>query len=472
MEEIDIVLDPVVGQLSDENYTQSFDLYRFWFDIGQTYYQLSPDKIFDDIWNNRAKGSTMDFSTGNLIYSTAHLILRFASDAEADHLLGPCSSGLRSRLCARSLQEFFSNNLRGTRRSSCSTGSYYDFYTDANIIAHWANLGYVEEAAIRNHILQSLISQPGLHDHQAYALIILFKLAGPTFEAYADPSVVDRCFERLKNHRLYDRERGRSGSVWEELERNKQVCVSRMVKDGHCSKASFQEVIDLRERGWEGLPPPPVFTARGSGQVGVNHNDPTVTPVVISLGLLNRDLEPQIIRPLPLEPQASQIPQTPPLEQVAAPEIDTVPASPATAATRSPSISIASLSDFTIADVSDDEPPVDSTTTDASDDDNPTAVLPHKTFYLEDGNVEVLCGNTLFRVTASTLSFHSPALRQMLAPTNLVTAESPNGCPRILSSDTAKDFTTLLKVVYLPEFVVLRAGCQVILLTVDLPQIP
>ena len=55
--------------------------------------------------------------------------------------------------------------------------------------------------------------------------------------------------------------------------------------------------------------------------------------------------------------------------------------------TQSPSISIASLSDFTIADTSDDESPTD-----------PTAVTPHDTFYLEDGNVEVLCGNTLFRV--------------------------------------------------------------------------
>ena len=45
---------------------------------------------------------------------------------------------------------------------------------------------------------QSLISQPALWDHQADALIILFKLAGATFEAYADPSVVDRCFELLK----------------------------------------------------------------------------------------------------------------------------------------------------------------------------------------------------------------------------------------------------------------------------------
>ena len=43
----------------------------------------------------------------------------------------------------------------------------------------------------------------------------------------------------------------------------------------------------------------------------------------------------------------------------------------------------------------------------------------------------------------------------MLAKSNLVTTESPNGCPRILSSDTAMDFATLLKVIYLPMYVTL-----------------
>jgi len=62
----------------------------------------------------------------------------------------------------------------------------------------------VEEDAIRNHIIQSLIAHPTLYDHQADALIILFKLAGATFEAYVDPSVVDRCFNLLKDHNYRD----------------------------------------------------------------------------------------------------------------------------------------------------------------------------------------------------------------------------------------------------------------------------
>jgi len=216
----------------------------------------------------------------------------------------------------------------------------------------------------------------------------------------------------------------------------------------------FQEVVALRERGWKGLPPPPVFTSGKLKPTGANQKDPTATPVATSLGLPNRDLESQIL-------QAS--------EPVTVPEMDTTPASPVTPGTQSPSISIATLSDFTTADVSDDEPPIIyPAIADTSDEipTDPTAVAPHETFYLEDGNVEVLCGNALFRVHTTILSFHSPALRRMFAPTKLAAAESPDGCPRILSSDTPKDFATLLKMIYFPGFVALFARGRIIPLTV------
>ena len=180
---------------------------------------------------------------------------------------------------------------------------------------------------------------------------------------------------------------------------------------------------------------------------GGNHIDSASTPVATSLGLPGRDPEPLIPTPLPLEPVTTPVPET-------------IPEFSPTLATQSPSISIVTLSDFTTADTTDDDFPVDPTATDTSDDElpiDPTAVAQHETFYLEDGNVEVLCGNTLFRVHTTILSFHSPTLRRMLAQTNLVTAESPNGCPRILSSDTAKDFATLLKMIYFPGVAALPA---------------
>jgi len=190
--------------------------------------------------------------------------------------------------------------------------------------------------------------------------------------------------------------------------------------------SGLQELVALRERGWEGLPPPPVFTIGKPKPASANQKDPGATPVVTSLGFPDSDVEPQIPQPPPLEPVATTL------------ETDTIPGSPVL---HSPSISITSLSDFVVANTSDDESPID-----------PTAITPHDTFYLEDGNTEVLCGNTLFRVHAGALLFHSPVLSQMFTKSNLVTAESPNGCPRILSSDTAMDFATLLKVIYLPAY--------------------
>jgi len=440
----------VVGELSDKNYSQSLDFYRFWLGSGQTHTEVPSDQIFDAIWRNRATGNSIDSNSGKLIHSAAPLILRFASDVESDRILSPYNAGLQSRLSAGSLREFSDNNLMIARYGRDTVDA---FYADANIVAHWANLGYVEENSIRHHILQSLISHTQLYDHQADALVILFKLAGATFEAYADPSVVGRCFELLTGHDYnlpypgtysYQSCNDNFLRVRRELV---QVCTPRTMKHVHRAKESFQEVVTLRERGWEGLPPPPVFTSRQKKPVSANQKDPAATPVATSLGLPNRDLEPQILQVSPPEP-------------VTAPETDTIPASPVTPATQSPSISISTLSDFTIADISDDESPTGHTLAGTSDDEplvDPTAVVPHETFYLDDGNVEVLCGSTLFRVTASILSFHSPTLRRMFAQTNLTTAESPNGCPRILSSDTAKDFATLLKMIYLPGFVVLPA---------------
>jgi len=201
MEDIGTALESVVGNLSDQNYTVSLEFYRFWIGIGQAYHNISPDLIFDTIWKNRTTKS-IDPKNAKLIHPTAHLILRLASDLESDHILAPYSSGLQKRLSTWALRGFFADNLKAVR-SEC--GSEDRFHAEVNFVAHLVNLGYVEEVAIRDHILQSLISYPKLHDHQADALIILFKLAGANFGAYADPLVVDRCLELLRTHNFSPR---------------------------------------------------------------------------------------------------------------------------------------------------------------------------------------------------------------------------------------------------------------------------
>ena len=194
------------------------------------------------------------------------------------------------------------------------------------------------------------------------------------------------------------------------------------------TKAKFQEVTQLRECGWEGLPPPPEPKTRGPTPTTNVQQDSSATPVVTSLGLPEGDPQPDVLHP---SSPAS----------ITALETDAVPAS---SITRSPSISVSSLSDFTIADTPDDESPI-----------GPTAITPHDTFYFEDGDAEVLCGNTLFRVHIDTLSSYSAALHRMFGQASPTSVDLPNGCPRILSSDTPKDFATLLKMIYIPGYVTL-----------------
>ena len=255
MGDIQAVLCSAVQDLfSDENYEQSFAFYRFWFDIAQTYFKVPSNQIFDALWSERERGCLEDYTPSRqdnsvfggdrggvgrgrggfyshlspsrpsplpppplkLIHPNAHLILRISSDVESDNILATHNSGLQNRLCAKILTKFFEGNLTVVWQNRTGSEDWVAryrvpqlFYAHANLIAHWANLGYVQEAAIHSHILQSLISHPKLHDHQADALIILFKLAGATFEAHVDPSVVDRCFELLRGHYSRDSERGK-----------------------------------------------------------------------------------------------------------------------------------------------------------------------------------------------------------------------------------------------------------------------
>ena len=212
-------LGSVVSKLSDQNYEQSLASYRLWFGIGRTYFRIPSDKIFEAIWDNRGC-SEVEPEKGKFFHPTAQLILCFASDVESDPTLGPYSAGLRRRLFTEILRNFFEINVAYMNHKDLSDeieergrkdGVYYhvggaaneqrrQFAVDSNLIARWANSGCLEEVEIRDHILQSLISHHKLYDHQADAIIILFKIAGATFGAYADPSAVDRCFELLEGH--------------------------------------------------------------------------------------------------------------------------------------------------------------------------------------------------------------------------------------------------------------------------------
>lgn len=217
--DIENALSSVVDNITDQNYNQSLACFRFWIKTGQTYCQPVLDDPLEPGYSRTLSDHILDAISGRegtpiapgrntrgalpLVHPIAHLILRLARDIESDHLLAPHDEGFRSRLSARVLMEFFKNNLTLVRGDGYPNRTR-SFRTNTNLIAHCINLGHVEEDAIRNHIIQSLIAHPTLYAHQVDALIVLFKLAGATFEAYTDPSVVDRCFDLLKDYNYLD----------------------------------------------------------------------------------------------------------------------------------------------------------------------------------------------------------------------------------------------------------------------------
>ena len=109
----------------------------------------------------------------------------------------------------------------------------------------------------------------------------------------------------------------------------------------------------------------------------------------------------------------------------------------------SPTLSISTISDLAPTELGED-------TKEGGGELVPTC---HKTFYLEDGNVEIVCGYTIFRVHSPILSFSSPKLRDMFSPSTLLTAPMPEGCPRIFLKDSAQDFAVLLRMIYTPGYV-------------------
>ena len=118
----------------------------------------------------------------------------------------------------------------------------------------------------------------------------------------------------------------------------------------------------------------------------------------------------------------------------------------------SPTLSISTVSDLTPTELGDD----------IEEGDGERIPTHHETFYLEDGNVEVMCEYTVFRIHSSVVSFSSLNLRDMLSPPTLLNAPMPEGCPRIVFKDSAEDFAVLLKMIYTPGSVPPPLGVNIV----------
>ena len=110
-------------------------------------------------------------------------------------------------------------------------------------------------------------------------------------------------------------------------------------------------------------------------------------------------------------------------------------------ASSSPTLSISTVSDLTPTELGEEtERTREQTTT------------PHDMFYFGDGNVEIVCGDTVFRVHSIIITLSSPKLREVLSPIALFNAPTPEGCPRFVFADSAEDFAVLLKMICTPGY--------------------
>ena len=111
-------------------------------------------------------------------------------------------------------------------------------------------------------------------------------------------------------------------------------------------------------------------------------------------------------------------------------------------AASSPTLTISTISDLTPTELGEEIEHAEEQTT-----------TRHNTFYFEDGNVEIVCEHTVFRVHSTIISFSSSKLRDILSPSTILSAPMPEGCPRIAFIDSAEDFGVLLKMIYTPGYV-------------------
>ena len=111
--------------------------------------------------------------------------------------------------------------------------------------------------------------------------------------------------------------------------------------------------------------------------------------------------------------------------------------------TSSPTLSISTISDLTPTELGED----------IEHSSEERIATRHDTFYFEDGNVEIMCGDAVFRIHSTIISFSSTKLRDILSQPALLHAPTPRGCPRVTISDSAEDFAILLKMIYTPGYI-------------------
>jgi len=109
----------------------------------------------------------VDTGRGKLDHPIAHPIVRLARDVGLDHVFAPHSDGLQKPPLRQDPTGILQGQSEGhsVRQKQLFSHIKREFCADANLPAHCANSGCIKEDAIRDDILQSLISHPKLYNH-------------------------------------------------------------------------------------------------------------------------------------------------------------------------------------------------------------------------------------------------------------------------------------------------------------------
>jgi len=128
-----------------------FVQYCFWLDIGSTYGRITSRDVDEDADQIERSDSLEGLQ---LIHPTANIFIRFIEDMKVDEAISRHALELQERRYTSTMRSFFGSNLDSMKSD---LGHPATFLVGVNLIAHWANLGQVGEAVIRNQIPQSLI---------------------------------------------------------------------------------------------------------------------------------------------------------------------------------------------------------------------------------------------------------------------------------------------------------------------------
>ena len=332
-----------------------------------------------------------------------------------------------------STEDLWSYNSSGSVSNNGSSG----FISAAAFIGHLVEWGLLTHELVRRHLIKPLtnhhdkdnnLSAPGAT--RAKAVYQLFVAAGNTLlQGLLEPEDVQECFNML-NARNY----GNMGFITEKIQ---VLCTvhndslrwdltrEQEFRDIHAAWIERKE--EQKESGETEEPQSggeDVVTAETSGEAK--------TPVAFP---------PQ---DLPIAGMGIEIPSSI-LQDIESSSIfsdgdsslETFIDVPSGAV--SPTLSISTVSDLTPTEFGEE----------VERGERQTAAR-HDTLYFEDGNVEIACGDTIFRVHSSIVSFSSSELRKVLSQPALLDAPTPEGRPRITTSDSAEDFAILLKMIYTP----------------------